>query len=87
VNARQVPPTDGIAPDVRVSRYDLYLALLPVPLVVGMLAALAAPIPLSYGAGAGALPSALVLGYTLFGDAPTAVEAGGLDRRGPPADD
>jgi len=82
VNVRQIPPIDGIA------RYDLYLALLPVPLIVGVLAALSTPLPLSLGAGTGALPSALLLAYGLFRDAPTAaIDERSLDRRGAPADD
>ncbi|MFB6301312.1 MAG: hypothetical protein ABEH78_00390 [Haloferacaceae archaeon] len=88
MNARQVPPIDGIARKARLSRYDLYLALLPVPLIVGVLTALTTPTPLPYGAGAGALPSALVLAHGLFRDAPTATaEAAATDRRGAPADD
>lgn len=87
MSVRQVPPIDGIVRNASLSRYDLYLALLPVPLIAGILAALGTPTPLSYGAGAGALPSALVLCYGLFRDAPTAVGGGSAGRRGAPADD
>lgn len=85
---RQGPRLDGIAR--KFSRYDLYLALLPVPLLVGCLAAIVTPIPLPYGAGAGALPAAVLLAHGLFRDAPTGpVEAAprDRDRRGAVADD
>lgn len=88
MNANQLSPVDAVPPADGPSRYDLYLALLPVPLIVGAVLALATPVPLSYGAGAGALPSALVLGYGLFRDAPTrAVESGMPVRHGIPTDD
>lgn len=88
MNASQLSPVGAVLPTDGPSRYDLYLALLPVPLVVGAVTALATPVPLPYGAGAGALPSALVLGYGLFRDAPTrAVESGTPVRRGAPTDD
>lgn len=88
MNASRLSPVDAVPPTDGPSRYDLYLALLPVPLLVGAVMALALPVPVSYGAGAGALPSALVLGYGLFRDAPTrAVESGMPVRRGAPSDD
>ncbi|MFB6281170.1 MAG: hypothetical protein ABEH40_04030 [Haloferacaceae archaeon] len=86
VSVRGVPPVGGIARDSRLSRYDLYLLLLPVPLLVGAVAGLTTAMPVPYGAGAGALPSALVLCYGLFRDAPT-VAADALDRHGAAADD
>ena len=58
-----------------VSRYDLALAVLPLPLVVGLVAGKLSAVPVRTGVSAGALVSALALGYLLFGDPPT--------RRGP----
>lgn len=85
---RQPPRTDGIARDLDLSRYDLYLALLPVPLLLGCLAAIVTPLSLPYGAGAGALPAAVLLGHGLFRDAPTgSVDSDPGDRRWGPADD
>jgi len=58
-----------------VSYYDLVLALLPVPLVFGLLAGKLLSIPSQTGVLAGALLSAMGVGHVLFGDPPT--------RRGP----
>lgn len=85
MSVRESPPVGGTVRNRRFSRYDLYLALLPAPLAAGILAALVTSVPVPYGAGAGALPSALVLCYGLFRDAPRAGAA--LDRRGAPTDD
>lgn len=56
----------------RMSKYDLLLALLPLPLVVGIGIAAVAPVPTAVGAGVGGLPSALLVGYGLFGLTPDA---------------
>jgi hypothetical protein len=53
------------------SRYDLFLALLPLPLLVGLGWGAATPAPLSAGAGLGSLPSAALLAYGLFVDGPS----------------
>ncbi len=58
-----------------VSHYDLALAVLPLPLLVGLLAGELSALPVRIGVSAGALVSALVLGHLLFRDPPT--------RRGP----
>jgi len=58
-----------------VSYYDLVLALLPVPLLVGLFAGKFLPISPQTGLLTGGLPSAAVVGHVLFGDPPT--------RRGP----
>jgi hypothetical protein len=60
-----------------VSRYDLLLALLPLPLLVGGLAAGLASMPTALGVGAGAPLSAAMLAYGLFYDAPVAAAANG----------
>jgi hypothetical protein len=57
--------------DERFSRYDLFLALLPLPLLLGLAGATVTPAPLSTGAGLGSLPSAVLLAYGLFVDGPS----------------
>ncbi|WP_135853662.1 hypothetical protein [Halorussus salinus] len=57
------------------SYYDLALALLPLPLLVGLLAGEVSAVPARTGVSAGALVSGMVLAHLLFGDPPT--------RRGP----
>jgi hypothetical protein len=56
----------------RLSRYDLFLALLPMPLLLGLAGATVTAAPLSAGAGVGSLPSAAMLAYGLFVDGPSA---------------
>lgn len=95
MSARRSPLVDGTVLGVRVSRYDLYLALLPVPLLLGAVGALATAAPPAYGAGVGALCASPLLAYSLFYDAPTGGSDhsghgghGGRDGRGAvPADD
>jgi hypothetical protein len=71
-------PTDGgIGSVATPSRYDLLLALLPVPLLVGALVTTLFSVPEPLGIGAGAVPSALLLGYALFGAVPTATVRSG----------
>ena len=53
------------------SRYDLLLAVLPLPLCLGILTSILTGTPPAIGAGLGGLPSALLLAYGLFFDAPT----------------
>ncbi|WP_152040797.1 hypothetical protein [Salinigranum salinum] len=55
----------------RPSRYDLFLALLPVPLLFGLVGGTLTSVPLSTGAGLGSLPSAVLLAYGLFVDGPS----------------
>lgn len=57
----------------RLSRYDLLLALLPLPLLLGTAGAALTAIPLSIGVGYGSLPTLLLLAYGLFVDGPTPV--------------
>ncbi|SEP21423.1 hypothetical protein SAMN04487948_1226 [Halogranum amylolyticum] len=63
-----------------VSRYDLVLAVLPVPLAVGAVGGLLTSVPTAIGAGAGGLPSALVVGYGPFVDTPETPDASGRER-------
>ena len=53
------------------TRYDLLLAVLPLPLLLGMLGAHFLAVPVALGAGIGGLPSALLLGYSLFVASPS----------------
>jgi hypothetical protein len=53
------------------SRYDLLLAVLPLPLVLGMATSALVSAPVSIGAGLGGLPSAALLAYGLFYRPPT----------------
>jgi hypothetical protein len=56
------------------TRYDLLLALLPVPLLCGMFAWLLTPLPKVTAMAAGSLPSALLFVYAVTAAAPTAIE-------------
>ena len=52
------------------TRYDLLLALLPVPLLGGALVSVVPPISLELGVGLGSIPSAMLFGYARFVAAP-----------------
>jgi len=65
--------SDGIALPT-MSRYDLLLALLPIPLLLGGLTSLLTPVPNPIGIGAGSLPSALLFVYAITAAAPTTIE-------------
>ena len=65
--------SDGIALPT-MSRYDLLLALLPIPLLLGGVASLLTPVPDPIGIGAGSLPSALLFVYAITAAAPTTIE-------------
>lgn len=53
------------------SRYDLLLGTMPLPLLAGVGAGLATPGPFVEELTAGALVAALLVGYALFVDSPT----------------
>jgi hypothetical protein len=55
-----------------VSRYDLLLWVLPLPLLLGAAYGATATVSLSTGVGLGGLPSLVVLAYGLFVDDPAA---------------
>ncbi|MFB6221336.1 MAG: hypothetical protein ABEH90_07835 [Halolamina sp.] len=63
-------PSDNFDGFLDVSRYDLLLAALPMPLFVGALVGRATAAPFVDGLGAGALLAALLLAYGLFVDPP-----------------
>jgi len=65
--------SDGIGLPT-MSRYDLLLALLPVPLLCGALVALTTPLSEAVAMGVGSLPSALLFCYAITVAAPTAIE-------------
>jgi hypothetical protein len=52
------------------TRYDLLLALLPVPLLLGALASVVASIPIELGVGVGSIPASLLFGDAIFVAAP-----------------
>jgi hypothetical protein len=56
-----------------VSRYDLLLWILPLPLLLGAVYGATATVSLSTGVGLGGLPSVVILGYGLFVDDPATV--------------
>jgi len=62
--------SDGIGLPT-VSRYDLLLALLPVPLLCGTFASILTPIPEAIAMGVASLPSALLVLYAISVAAPT----------------
>ncbi|MFC6989601.1 hypothetical protein ACFQJD_14440 [Haloplanus sp. GCM10025708] len=53
------------------TRYDLLLFVLPLPLFAGVVASLLGPVSSSVSVGVSALPSLLLLGYALFVAAPS----------------
>ena len=65
--------SDGIGLST-MSRYDLLLALLPIPLLLGGVASLLTTVPDPIGIGAGSLPSALLFVYAIGAAAPTTIE-------------
>jgi hypothetical protein len=56
------------------SRYDLLLAVLPLPVLLGAFASLVTSVPDPLGIGIGSLPSALLLVYAVTVGAPTPIE-------------
>ncbi|WIV67644.1 hypothetical protein [Natrialbaceae archaeon AArc-T1-2] len=66
-------------PVVEGTVYDYLLGTIPVPLVLGAAIASAIGVSVAYGVGVGAVGSALLVAYALWGVDPTSAE--------PPADD
>jgi hypothetical protein len=56
------------------TRYDLLLALLPVPLLLGAVVSAVTAIPTAVGVGAGCVPSALLFWYAVVVAPPTGRE-------------
>jgi hypothetical protein len=65
----RTPRSDGIGR--RTIRYDLLLALLPVPLLCGTLVSVLTPLSETTAMGAASLPSALLFLYAITAAAPT----------------
>jgi len=65
--------SDGIGP-LTMSRYDLLLALFPVPLLCGAFVSVLTPLPETIAVGIGSLPSAVLFVYAITAAAPTATE-------------
>lgn len=63
-------PSDSPVDLPDVSRYDLLLGLLPLPLLSGAVAGAVATVPTIAGVALGSVPSLLLLLYGLFVDAP-----------------
>lgn len=63
--------SDSIGLPTTPSRYDLLLALLPVPLLLGAFVSVLTPISETAGIGAGSIPSLLLFGYAISAAAPT----------------
>lgn len=72
--ATKNPTSDGTGQhaDQSLSRYDFLLALMPLPIVAGVAATAMGDLPTVGGLGFGSFLSALVVGYGLFLDNPSA---------------
>lgn len=66
---RQIPST-AVQGTERVSRYDLLLGSLPLPLLGGVVVGWLTPGPLLEELATGALVAALLMGYALFVEPP-----------------
>jgi hypothetical protein len=67
----QTPQSDSIGLPTTPSRYDLLLALLPVPLLLGASVSAVTATPTVVGVGAGCVPSALLFCYAVLIAPPT----------------
>lgn len=81
-NGRPGGTRDVGTSDHRLSKYDLFLAVLPLPLLVEVGWSTLASVPLSAGAGLGSVPSALLLAYGLFVGGPSPRTGVGPERPG-----
>lgn len=70
MSTEQKLPAGSVGGSFELSRYDLLLLAIPVPLVGGLLAGVAFSGPLVEELGAGALLAVLFIAYGLFVDAP-----------------
>jgi hypothetical protein len=69
MSVRKRPTGETVVPTSK-SRYDWLLALLPLPLLLGVLAATFADVQVAFGVSVGGLSSAALLAYGLFVDPP-----------------
>jgi len=65
--------SDSIGPST-ITRYDLLLVLLPLPLLCGAFASAVTPLSEAVAMGIGSLPSAFVFLYAITAAAPTVTE-------------
>jgi hypothetical protein len=63
-------PSGNVGRTGRLSRYDLLLGSLPLPLLAGVVAGLLTPGPFIEELATGALVAALLMGYALFVESP-----------------
>lgn len=68
MRTKQAP--SGNVGETSLSRYDLLLGSLPLPLLVGAVAGLLTPGPFIEELATGALVAALLMGYALFVESP-----------------
>lgn len=71
MRANRNPPRPRFRGTERVSRYDLLLGSLPLPLLAGLVVGWLTPGPLLEELATGALVAALLMGYALFVEPPT----------------
>lgn len=64
------PLGDSLDVGQDVSRYDLLLATLPLPLLLGVFVGGFSPLATHIGVSLGSIPSVLLLSYGLFVDSP-----------------
>jgi hypothetical protein len=76
VSVERARPARSVV-DSTVTRHDLLLLTLPVPLLASALAGVLTRTPLHLSVGAGSLPAALLVAYGLFVDAPAPVTVDG----------
>jgi hypothetical protein len=70
MSTKQHHPAGSVDGSLELSRYDLLLLAIPIPLVSGLLAGVVAPGPVVEELGAGAVLAVLLMAYGLFIDAP-----------------
>lgn len=69
MSTRETPTGEAFVPRFG-SHYDVFLLLLPLPLMLGVVGAVLTSVPTAVGAGVGGLPSAALLAYGLFVEPP-----------------
>lgn len=70
MSTEQKHPAGSVDGSFELSRYDLLLLAIPIPLLSGLLAGLVGSGPMVEELGAGALLAILLITYGLFVDAP-----------------
>lgn len=70
MSTEQKHPAGSVDGSLELSRYDLLLLAIPIPLLGGLLAGMVSPGSMVEELGAGALLAVLLIAYGLFVDAP-----------------